>query len=157
VLPPVREASGDRCLARAASRGLMLRERFASRGRPREVHALAKEPSWGLSLREAQGLMGRCFPRCYTWTVRRGPVEDGPWYPGFHWTDSSPRAPFPHASVIWKQRDRGPNNCWALTAARGASASELRLISVVNTKRRGAASRWIWQVPRRSWNRSFRL
>ena len=70
---------------------------LASRGSLAEVCA----PEGGSARvvpQEAPGLMKENLQRRHSQACRQGPVAGAPWYPGCHWTDSSPRAPSPHAS-----------------------------------------------------------
>src|SRR5664279_5091029 len=50
---------------------------------------------------------------------RLGPQADGPWYPGYHWADSSPRARDVHAFDRWRRNGTGPKICQAQAGTRG--------------------------------------
>ena len=65
----------------------------------------------------------------------RGPWQAGPWYPGFHWPDSSPRARDGHARVLWTQANhRGPKetclarDTWRATATHNPTISAVTAI-----------------------------
>ena len=75
---------------------------------------------------------------------RRGLWQAGPWYPGFHWADSSPRARDGHAGVSQTQANRrGPKEaCLARDTWRAAAAHDTTISPVVTGVVAGPTTSW---------------
>lgn len=113
--------------------------------------------------REAGSSRGDLFRRAKGRDIIRGPPQelhpgpqaDGPWYPGSHWADSSPRARGAHVPPVRNEMTRGPSNCRAQGATRSGLYSPMTPRGVLGRALPGCASggrgdRW------RGWRRASR-